>query len=176
MALCVDVIPSSCCNVLKVSDSSTFTTEVVTGRSLSITSPGFTTPVVFSGLTAGFINNYNSVNLGISTTAGDIPDGIYTIVLSATINSQATTYTKKHLHVCQAMTCYYDLLCKIQNETCEPSSAVNTKLRDLSYIRMLIDAAIAKAEYCDAADQATELLAYANKLITKYKTGNCITC
>lgn len=175
MGLCVDVVPSSCCNVLKVSDSSVFTTEVVTGISLSITPPGFTA-VVFSGLTAEFINNYTSVNLGITTEVSDIPDGVYILTLTATVNGTVTTYTKKYLHACSALTCYYDLLCKVQNETCEPSSVVNNKLRDLSYIRMLIDAAKAKAEYCDAVDQATELLAYANKLITKYKTGNCITC
>lgn len=176
MSLCVDIIPSSCCDVLKVSDGSTFTTEVVTDISLSITSPGFTVPVVFSGLSLAFINNYNSVDLGLSAEPGVIPDGVYTIVLTATVDGEVQTYTKEHLKVCTALSCYYELLCKVKVELCEPSGDKNRKLQDLAYIKLFIDAAVSKVEYCDAVEQGTQMLDYANSLLKKYKTGNCITC
>lgn len=176
MSLCVDVIPSYCCNVLKVSDSSTFTTEVVTGLSLSITPPGFTDPVVFSGLTSTFINNYNSVDLGVTADITDLPDGVYTLLMSATVDGVVQNITKYHLKTCKILSCYNDQLCKIKTETCEPSSNTNTKLKDLFYIRMLIDAAVSKVEYCDATDQGMQMLEYANKLLEKYQSGVCITC
>jgi hypothetical protein len=41
---------------------------------------------------------------------------------------------------------------------------------------MLIDAAKAKAEYCESPTQAVDMLEYARKLLSKYQSGSCITC
>ena len=49
-------------------------------------------------------------------------------------------------------------------------------LADLRYIKMLIDGAKAKVEYCHSTEQGVEMLQYANKLMKKYQDGCCVTC
>lgn len=175
MALCFDVIPSSCCTTLKISDSSVFTTEVVTDRTLTILVPGYEDPVIITGLSADFIVNLNSVDLGVTETEpGDLPDGLYTITLSALVDAVEVTFEKLHLRNCALLTCYYEELCKIKYECSTCNSSQKTK--DLFYIKMYIDAAVAKVEYCSAADEGLAMVSYAKKLLTKYQTGSCITC
>jgi hypothetical protein len=50
---------------------------------------------------------------------------------------------------------------------CAPSSERADLLSELAYIRTLIDAAVAKVEYCQSANDGMELYNYAMKRLNK---------
>ena len=104
-----------------------------------------------------------------------LPDGLYIIQYSVSPND--VKYVKYyHLRTTRAMNTYNKELCKIQLAQCEPTAELKQRLADLRYIKMLLDAAKAKAEYCHAPDQAQDMLNYANKLMKKFQEGCCVTC
>jgi hypothetical protein len=104
-----------------------------------------------------------------------LPDGLY--ILRYSVNPNDTKYVKYyHLRTTRAMNTYLKELCKIQLAQCEPTAELKQRIADLRYIRMLLDAAKAKAEFCHAPDQAQDMLNYANKLMKKFQEGCCVTC
>lgn len=110
-----------------------------------------------------------------ATELACLPDGLYIIQYSVSPNDE--TFVKYyHLRTTSALNTYYKELCKLQLAQCEPTAEFKQHLADLRYIKMLYDAAKAKAEYCHSPEQATDMLAYANKLMKKYLTGCCVTC
>jgi len=186
--LALDIPDTSCENILRIWDASVYGVGLdVDCPRLDIYLPGFSIPIYYTTnatitpptvLDGGFVKNFSTADLGIThpnDNAGSFPDGLYTIRYSVSPND--TVYVQYyHLRVTQLMNKYYKEICKIQLQSCEPTAEQHQKLHDLRYIKMYIDAAKAKAEYCHAPVQANEMYVYAEKLLAKYQTGCCVTC
>jgi hypothetical protein len=176
----LDIPETACENILRVVDTSIYGDQTllpVVCQQLDITLPGTNQPVyITTGLTPNFCIVLDAVDLGIDCPPGSsIPDGIYTIRYSISPND--ISYVKYyHLRTTKTLNRYYGEICKLHLQECEPTSEEEQKLGDLRYIKMLIDAAKAKVEYCHAPEQGIEMLAYANRLLDKYIMGCCITC
>lgn len=172
---------TACTTVLRVMDMSVYVDGVAyASPKLEITLPGFTLPVeITTGLAQVFSKNFTAIDMGLQTDADEalrsLPDGLYKVKYSIAPNT--TNFVEYyHLRTTSIMNDYYKEICKVQLDACEPTEAQHQKLHDLRYIKMFIDAAKAKAEYCHAPQQAIEMLVYAEKLLSKYKTGSCLTC
>jgi hypothetical protein len=131
------------------------------------------------GIMRNFDIRYAAADLGTQalfpSTLENLPDGIYTIRYSVSPNDKV--YVKYyHLRTTILMNTYFKELCKLQLNQCEPTPEIRQKLNDLRYIRMLIDAAKAKAEYCHSTSQAIDMYNYATTLLSKYQNGCCVTC
>lgn len=184
--LALDIFETSCNEIFRIADASIYAMGIpVECPTLEILVPGFTEPVVFDEdstpdpLEINFDNRYSAVDLLIqpagATELACIPDGLYTIQYSVSPNDQV--FVKYyHLRTTSLMNKYYGELCKIQLEECEPVREQLQKLNDLRYIRTLIDAAKAKADVCDATQQALDMYHYAATLLNKFKNGYCVTC
>lgn len=176
----LDVPETSCENIIRVVDTSIYADPAILPiecQQLDITIPGTNQPVYITlGLTPNFCGVFDATDLGIDCPPGSpLHDGLYTIRYSISPNDQM--YVKYyHLRTTSATNRYYGEICKLHLQECEPSSEEKQKLDDLRYIKMLIDAAKAKAEYCHAPEQGVEMLSYANRLLDKYIMGCCITC
>ena len=135
-----------------------------------ITPPGFNSPSLIK-VQKGFDLCINSCALSIQTTdCGDtrttIPDGIYIIRYSVSPNDKV--YVEyNHLRVTTLLTSYYKILCDIDMKPCEPSSERAEVISELSYIKTLIDAAVAKVEYCQSPNDGMELYNYAKRRLAK---------
>ncbi|NCD07637.1 MAG: hypothetical protein EOL97_16125 [Spirochaetia bacterium] len=178
--LSLDILDTACETVLKISDSSAYGQGLpVECTRLDVTLPGFYAPVYIENLEPGFIENITMVTLGYQNANADslnsFSDGIYTIKYSVAPNDKVYVIYY-HLRTTCISNEYYRELCKLQLAECEPSKEIQQKLKDLRYIKMLIDAAKAKAEYCNSTNQAIDMLAYARKMLSKYQSGSCITC
>lgn len=186
--LALDIPDTSCENILRIWDASVYGVGLdVDCPRLDIYLPGFSIPIYYTTnatatpptvLDGGFVKNFSTADLGIThpnDNAGSFPDGLYTIRYSVSPND--TVYVQYyHLRVTSLMNKYFKEVCKIQLQACEPTAEQHQKLHDLRYIKMYIDAAKAKAEYCHAPVQANEMYVYAEKLLAKYQTGCCVTC
>ena len=178
--LSLDILDTACDTVLKISDASAYGQGLpVECPRLDITLPGFYQPIYIENLLPGFIENITMVILGYQEANADslntFPDGIYTIKYSVSPNDKVYKIYY-HLRTTCIMNEYYRELCKLQLAECEPTVEVQQKLKDLRYIEMLIKAAKAKAEYCNSTNQATDMLGYARRMLSKYQSGSCITC
>lgn len=178
--LALDIPDTACETILRVWDASVYGQGLdVDCPRLDIWLPGFTAPVYYTDLTPGFVKNLNAIDLGFQHPQDDcavnLPDGIYKIRYSVSPNDKVFV-EYYHLRTTRITNMYYRELCKVQLEPCEPTAETHQKLHDLRYIKMYIDAAKAKAEYCHSPKQATDMLAYAEKLLEKYLTGCCVSC
>ena len=180
--LSLDIPDIACENVIRIVDTSLYGRGLaISCQRLDITLPGFTSPVYIyeADLTPGFMKNISAVDLGLqpesNTGPMSLPDGLYIIKYSVSPNDKV--YVEYyHLRTTLILNQYYKEICKLRLEACEPTAEVKQKLQDLRYIKMFIDAAKAKAEVCHAPNQAVDMLSYANKLLQRYLTGDCITC
>jgi hypothetical protein len=186
--LALDIPETACENVLKIWDSSIYGDGLpVDCPRLDIYLPGFSLPIYYTTnpdldpptvLEPGFVKNFSSTDLGLTAENQDViafPDGLYTIRYSVSPNE--TVYVQYyHLRTTRLMNMYYKEICKIQLQACEPTAEQHQKMHDLRYIKMYIDAAKAKAEYCHAPLQAVEMYEYAETLLSKYLTGCCVSC
>jgi hypothetical protein len=184
--LALEIPHTPCPDRMRIIDASVYADAIaVECETLEILIPGYIDPVVFKDtdtptpLDGGFDRWFTTVDLGLqaggSSSLACLPDGLYTIQYSVSPNDEK--YVKYyHLRTTQAMNDYYKELCKIQLAECEPTAEVKQHLADLRYIKMLLDSAKAKAEFCHAPDQASAMLQYANKLMKKYQDGCCVTC
>lgn len=178
--LALDILDTSCDHVLKISDSSVYGIGLpVECLRLEITLPGFYQPVYLENIEPGFNEAISMITLGYQEADVEVlnafPDGLYTIRYSVSPNDKVYVIYN-HLRTTCITNEYYRELCKLQLATCEPSKDVMQKLNDLRYIKMLIDAAKAKAEYCDSCVAATDMLLYARKMLSKYQNGGCLIC
>lgn len=179
--LCLDIPETACDSVLKVWDSSTYGEGLpVDCPRLDVFLPGFVHPVyITEDLEPGFVLNLTAKDFALQHPHAEelapLPDGLYTIKYSVSPNDKVFV-EYYHLRTTNIMNAYYREICKVQLEPCEPSPEQHQKLHDLRYIKMYIDAAKAKAEYCHAPKQGVEMLAYAEKLLRKYLTGCCVSC
>jgi hypothetical protein len=179
--LALDVPDTACENILRIQDASIYATGLdVDCPRLDIYLPGYTVPVyITEGLTPAFTVNLSSVDLGLipinDPSITDLPDGVYTIRYSVSPND--LVYVQYyHLRTTKTMNAYYKEVCKVQLQACEPTPEQHEKLHDLRYIKMYLDAAKAKAEYCHSPKDAADMLQYAQRLLKKYQTGCCVTC
>lgn len=168
------------CKILSIKDTSQYTTLLpVDCAELLITVPGFNGPSYIKTV-EDFDLNLTSCTLKIQTIDCDedttaLPDGVYVISYSVAPNSKV--YVEyNHLRVTSIMTTYYEVLCNLDVEACEPSTDKKNRIDEMQYIRTLIDAAIAKVEYCASATQGMEMYDYALKRLNRIlclTSGNC---
>lgn len=186
--LALDIPDTACENILKIWDASVYGEGLVVDcPRLDIYLPGYSTPIYYTNaptatppvvLAKGFVKNLSTTDLGITHAddeAGNFPDGLYTIRYSVSPNDKVFVQYY-HLRVTHLTNVYYKEVCKIQLQACEPTAEQHQKMHDLRYIKMYIDAAKAKAEYCHAPIQANEMYDYAKNLLAKYLTGCCVSC
>lgn len=179
--LALDIPDTACINILKINDASVYGKDLaVDCPRLTIFLPGFSTPLfITKDLPPAFTRNISMIDLERQSADCDVldpfPDGLYKIGYSVSPNDKVFV-EYYHLRVTDILNTYYAELCKVQLQTCEPTPEQHQKMHDLRYIKMYIDAAKAKAEYCHAPVQATDMLDYAKKLLDKYQTGCCVTC
>jgi len=186
--LALDIPDTACENILRIWDASVYGAGLVVDcPRLDIYLPGYSIPIYYTSnalatppvvLLPGFVKNLSTTDLGITHAddePGNFPDGLYTIKYSVSPNDKVFVQYY-HLRVTHLTNVYYQEVCKIQLQACEPTAEQHQRMHDLRYIKMYIDAAKAKAEYCHAPIQANEMYDYAKKLLAKYLTGCCVTC
>ena len=166
--LSLEIPTVSNCEVLCVKDTSQYTTKLeVDCSELLITMPGFTAPKI------NWIKN-NEINACVlalqtvdcGTKRTKLPDGVYVVRYSVSPNDKV--YVEyNHLRITNLLTTYYQKLCDIDVKPCEPSSEREDLLREMNYIKTLIDAAVAEVEYCSNPNKGMELYNYAEKLLNK---------
>ena len=71
------------------------------------------------------------------------------------------------------MKTWYDKLCKIDIQTCEPTSDRKKLMDEMADIKLYIDAAKAKVEYCASPDAGLELYSFAKSKLSKITCSNC---
>jgi hypothetical protein len=181
--LALDIPDTACETIIRIVDASIYAEGLpVTCGNLQIYMPGFTNPVSISDETVetgNFALNLNAETLGLIPSSGstvmELPDGLYTVKYSVCpIEDIYVQYY--HLRMTCTMNSYYREICKVQLQNCEPTPEQHQKMHDLRYIKMFLDAAKAKAEYCHSPKDAIDMFEYAKKLLKKYQSGCCTTC
>lgn len=177
--LSLEIPTVSNCDLLCIKDTSQYSPDLaVDCEELLITLPGYSVPVLIK-VDKGFDMCLTACTLALQTEdcgtkQADIPDGIYIIRYSVSPNSKV--YVEyNHLRVTKLLTKYYEVLCDLDVQACQPSSDKAELLAEMYYIRTLIDAAVANAEYCQASAQAMQLYNFAKSRLNKVAcpTGNC---
>ena len=159
--------------VIKIEDVSDYSDLLeVTCPLLQITPPGFTFAVQFHDLPNLFTKIYNAADLKIGSAGDPLPDGVYVIRYSVSPNDKVFI-EYNYLRIAVIMNTYYDVLCALELTTCEPDIDIKEKLNELRYIRMLIDGAKSKVEYCHSITEGMDLYNYALKLLNRL---DCQTC
>lgn len=167
------------CEILSIKDTSQYTSKLdVDCGELLVTSPGYNVPVLlkvdhnFDLTLNGCLLGTQTQNCGTMRTA--LADGIYIIKYS--IAPTDKVYVEyNHLRVTNLLKLYYETLCHIDVKDCEPHSERKDLIDEMKYIRTLIDAAVAKVEYCNSPHDGMSLYTYAKKRLQKIscKTVGC---
>lgn len=185
--LSLDIPQSSNCEILPIVDTSDYNEDLgVDCPELLITSPGYNSPRLIKTTvvkdsdgnweTFGRLN-LTACSLGLQTTScsssrAAIKDGIYIIKYSVSPNDKV--YVEyNHLRVTEILTSYYKKLCELDVQPCQPSSEFQQVMAEMKYIRTLIDAAVAKVEYCQSPNEGLELYNFAK---AKLKKITCDVC
>lgn len=175
LSLEVPTVMNPC--ILSINDTSVYSNLVpVTCETLNVTVPGFSHSVQID-VTAGFNQILTACDLqlqstGCGQTYANIPDGIYIIKYSVSPND--LVYVEyNHLRITQALIKYNKAMCNLDLAACEPTEKVQEKLNRLRMIRMYLDAAKAKVEFCHEPQKGMTLYNYAIKLLNKF---DCKTC
>ena len=183
LSLEVPAVMNSC--ILKIFDTSVYLTNPyipVTCPTLNVTVPGFGYSIQIEGTKMDdFVNtghitltacdlNLQTSNCGTSYV--NIPDGIYIIKYSVSPND--TVYVEyNHLRITQAMNKYYNILCDVDVNACDPPAKIKEKLETLRLIKSYLEAAKSKVEFCHEPQKGMSLYNYAVKLLDKL---DCKTC
>jgi hypothetical protein len=181
LSLEVPTVMNSC--ILKIFDTSVYAIPLsVTCPTLNITVPGFGYSNQIEGaVMTNFVNTghitltacdlqLQTVNCG--TKYVDIPDGIYIIKYSGSPNDQV--YVEyNHMRVTQAMNKYYKVLCEVDVAACDPPFKVKQRLEELRLIKMYLEAAKSKVEFCHEPQKGMSLYNYALKLLNKMTCTHC---
>jgi hypothetical protein len=175
LSLEVPTVMNPC--ILKIFDTSVYTEMLpVTCARLNITVPGFgysnqleVTPDFAETITACDLQ-LQTVDCG--TVNVDIPDGVYIIKYSVSPNEQV--YVEyNHMRITQALNKYYKVLCDVDVNACDPPVKIKQKLEQLRLIKMYLEAAKSKVEYCHEPQKGMSLYNYALKLLNKMTCTNC---
>ena len=102
----------------------------------------------------------------------DIPDGVYTIRYQLSPHNK--TYVEYNfLRTTALMKMYYEKLCALDIGACEPDSTRKQLLLEMNTIKMLIDGAKSKVEYCSQPAAGEELFEYARKKLERITCKQC---
>jgi hypothetical protein len=175
LSLEVPTVMNPC--ILTVMDTSVYTDLIpVVCETLNITVPGFQYSVQLD-VSAGFIMNITACDLNLQTeNCGteyvDIPDGIYIIKYSVSPND--VVYVEyNHMRITKALNRYYNILCRLDVADCDPPFKIKQRLEELGLIRMYLEAAKSKVEFCHEPQKGMSLYNYALKLLNKMDCINC---
>lgn len=159
--------------VIKIEDVSDYSDLMtIDCELLQITPPGFTYAIHFRNITEGFTSILNAEDLELGIAGDPLPDGVYVIRYSVSPNDKV--YVEyNYLRIATIMTKYYNILCMLEVASCEPTRDLKEKFKVLRDIRMMIDAAKAKVEYCHSITEGMDLYNYALKLLNKFECKNC---
>jgi len=167
------------CELLCIKDTSQYAAGLaVDCEELLITLPGYSVPVLIK-VDKDFDMCLTACTLALQKTeCGSVqqalPDGIYIIRYSVSPNSKVFV-EYNHLRVTTLLTSYYQALCDLNVQACQPETTKQDLLNELNFIRTLIDAAVANVEYCQSAAQGMQLYTYAKQRLGKIHcpSGNC---
>jgi hypothetical protein len=177
--LSLEIPTVSNCELLCIKDTSQYSTELaVDCEELLITLPGHSVPVLIK-VDKGFDMCLTACVLALQkkdcgTKQQSLADGIYIIRYS--VAPTAKVFVEyNHLRVTSLLTDYYQVLCDLDVQACQPEINKQELLSELNFIRTLIDAAIANVEYCQSSAQGMQLYSYAKQRLNKIKcpSGNC---
>ena len=167
------------CEILSINDTSQYTDLLpVDCSELLVTAPGFNNPALIP-VTPNFNLNITACDLGLQTTnCGEenvgLPDGVYIVRYSVAPNDKV--YVEyNHLRISKILTLYYKVLCDIDLQPCEPTYDQNELVDRMYYLRTVIDAAVAKVEYCGSPNHGMDMYNYALKELQKISChySNC---
>jgi hypothetical protein len=163
--------------ILPINDTSVYSPLVpITCETLNVTVPGFSYSNQIN-VTSGFSLILTACDLQLQTTGcgetyAPLPDGIYIIKYSVSPND--LVYVEyNHLRITQALIRYNKALCDLDIAACEPPARIKQKLEKLRMIKMYLEAAKAKVEYCHESQKGMSLYNYAIKLLNKFDCINC---
>jgi hypothetical protein len=175
LSLEVPTTMNSC--ILPINDTSVYSNIVpITCETLNVTVPGFTYSNQID-VTSGFSYILTACDLQLQTTGcgeqyAELPDGIYIIKYSVSPND--VVYVEyNHLRITKALIRYNKALCNLDLAACDPPVKVKEKLEKLRMVRMYLDAAKAKVEFCHEPQKGMTLYNYAIKLLNKLDCINC---
>jgi hypothetical protein len=167
------------CEIFTIWDSSEYTDDLIIDcPKLFVTIPGGSVPVMIE-MGEDFHMDFspcafNLQNVNCGGSRNTFPDGIYIIRYAVSPHDKA--YVEyNHLRITTILKKYYEKLCEIDIQACEPSSDMLNLMVEMKYIRTLIDAAKAKVEYAHEPTTGMELYQYALKRLEKL-TCSKITC
>jgi len=177
--LSLEIPTVSNCNLLCIKDTSQYSSEIaVDCEELLITLPGFTVPVLLK-VTNGFDMCLTACALAIQklncgTNQQEIPDGIY--IFRYSVSPNLKVYVEyNHLRITKLMTKYYEVLCDLNIQACQPETYKQELLNEMTYIKIMIDAAVANVEYGQSAAQGMQLYNFAKDRLNRIicPSGNC---
>ena len=177
--LSLEIPTVSNCDLLCIKDTSQYNKDLaVDCEELLITLPGYTVPVLIK-VDKDFDMCLTACTLALQTTncgvtQEKIPDGIYIVKYSVSPNSKV--YVEyNHLRVTRLLNTYYEVLCDLDVQACQPNSTKQDLLAEMSYIRTMIDAAVSNVEYCQSSAQGMQLYNYAKERLNKIAcpSGDC---
>jgi len=150
-------------NTLGVADTSIYDSypPVVVAPTMSITIPGYTSPVAIPFIPDDF-NVYNSATLGLSTlpTLNPLPDGVYYLVY--TVNPALTYHVEKNImRTARIQEKFDSAFMKLDMMECDNAIRTQSKVV-LSSINFMIQGSIAAANNC----------AIGNNYINNFYTNN----
>lgn len=164
-------------DVFAIKDTSKYAKNLkVDCAEILITPPGFNQPALIK-VKEGFDLVLESCALGIQTvdcnsTRSALPDGLY--IIRYQVSPHSKSYVEyNHLRISSIMKTWYDKLCKIDIQTCEPTSDRKKLMDEMADIKLYIDAAKAKVEYCASPDAGLELYSFAKSKLSKITCSNC---
>ena len=177
--LSLEIPTVSNCELLCIKDTSQYSKELaVDCEELLITLPGYSVPVLIK-VDKDFDMCLTACTMALQTDdcgtiQAQIPDGIYIIKYSVSPNSKV--YVEyNHLRVTKLLTTYYEVLCDLNVQPCQPDINKQELLSEMYYIRTMIDAAVSNVEYCQSSAHGMQLYNYAKQRLNKVScpSGNC---
>ena len=163
--------------ILNINDTSVYANNVpITCETLNVTVPGYGYSNQID-VVPGFTAILTACDLQLQTNQcgeqyAPLPDGVYIIKYSVSPND--VVYVEyNHLRITTALNRYNKALCTLDLAACDPPAKVKEKLEKLRMVKMYLDAAKAKVEFCLEAQQGMTLYNYAIKLLNKF---DCKTC
>ena len=175
LSLEVPTVMNSC--IMRVVDTSVYSSLIdVNCTYLNITVPGYGYSIQLN-VAENFTKTVTACDLKLQTEDcgeryANLPDGVYIIKYSVSPND-IVYVTYNHLRITNALIKYNKILCDIDVAACDPPADVKKKLEKLRLIKMYLEAAKAKVEYCHEPQKGMTLYNYACKLLGKMNCTNC---
>jgi len=175
--LSLDIPETLNAKIFRVVDTSTYSTTLgITCNRLQILLPGYLEEVTLEIL-PNSQNVFNACTLHLqdtncNTALSELPDGIYTLRYSVAPNDKVWI-EYNYLRIAQTLNTYYNILCSINLTGAEPLATEKEKLNKLRMLKMMLEGAKAKVEFCNNPQQGQLIFNYAKKQIDKL---NCTYC